>query len=44
MPLWQIIGGTVFDACHGEVIPNGVVCIDHDRITAVGPASVSECA
>ena len=39
MPLWQIVGGTVFDARRAEVIPNGVVCIDRDRITAVGPAS-----
>ncbi len=35
----QIVDGTVFDAIHGEVIPNGVVCIEDDRITAVGPAS-----
>ena len=35
----QILGGTVFDAIHGEVIRNGVVCLEDDRITAVGPAS-----
>jgi imidazolonepropionase-like amidohydrolase len=35
----KIIGGTVFDAVHGEVIRNGVVDIEDDRITAVGPAS-----
>ncbi len=35
----KIVGGTVFDAIHGEVIPNGVVYIEDDRITAVGPAS-----
>ena len=39
MSLVQIVGGTVFDAIHGEVIRNGVVCIENDRITAVGPAS-----
>jgi imidazolonepropionase-like amidohydrolase len=39
MSLMQIVGGTVFDAVHGEVIRNGVVCIEDNRITAVGPAS-----
>jgi imidazolonepropionase-like amidohydrolase len=39
MSLLQIVGGTVFDAIHGEVIHNGVVCIEGDHITAVGPAS-----
>jgi imidazolonepropionase-like amidohydrolase len=39
MPLIHIVGGTVFDAIHGEVIRNGVVCLENDRITAVGPAS-----
>jgi imidazolonepropionase-like amidohydrolase len=39
MPLLQIVGGTVFDAVHGEVIRNGVVCIEDDHITAVGSAS-----
>ena len=39
MSLMQIAGGTVFDATHGEVIRNGVVCLEDDRITAVGPAS-----
>jgi imidazolonepropionase-like amidohydrolase len=39
MSLMQIVGGTVFDAIHGEVIRNGVVCIEDDRITAVGTAS-----
>jgi imidazolonepropionase-like amidohydrolase len=35
----RIVGGTVFDAVRGEVLRNGVVCIEEDRITAVGPAS-----
>ena len=35
----QIVGGTVFDAIRGEVIPNGVVRVEDDHITAVGPAS-----
>ncbi len=35
----MISGGTVFDAVNGEVIRNGVVSIEDDRITAVGPAS-----
>jgi imidazolonepropionase-like amidohydrolase len=39
MSLMQIVGGTVFDAILGEVIRNGVVCIEDDRITAVGSAS-----
>ena len=39
MSLMQIVGGTVFDAIHGEVIRNGVVCIEDDRITAVSPTS-----
>jgi len=39
MPLLRIVGGTVFNAVHGEVIHNGVVCLEDDRITAVGPAS-----
>jgi imidazolonepropionase-like amidohydrolase len=39
MPTLHIVGGTVFDAIHGEVIRNGVVRIEDDRITAVGPAS-----
>jgi imidazolonepropionase-like amidohydrolase len=39
MAQMQIVGGTVFDALHGEVIHNGVVCIEDARITAVGPAS-----
>ena len=28
MALLHIVGGAVFDAIHGEVIQNGVVCID----------------
>jgi imidazolonepropionase-like amidohydrolase len=39
MPSLKIVGGTVFDAVQGEVIRDGVVCIEDDRITAVGPAS-----
>ena len=39
MSLLHIVGGTVFDAIHGEVIRNGVVCIEDDHITAVGSAS-----
>src|SRR5215510_12653233 len=39
MALLHIVGGTVFDAIHGEVIPNGVICITDDRITAVGQAA-----
>jgi imidazolonepropionase-like amidohydrolase len=39
MARWHIVGGTVFDALHGDVLPNGVVCIEEDRITAVCPAS-----
>jgi imidazolonepropionase-like amidohydrolase len=39
MSTLHIVGGTVFDAIHGEVIRNGVVRIEDDRITAVGPAS-----
>lgn len=39
MPLLRIVGGTVFDAVHGEVIRNGVVSIEDDRIMAVGPAT-----
>jgi imidazolonepropionase-like amidohydrolase len=39
MAQMQIVGGTVFDAIRGEVIRHGVVCIEGDRITAVGPAS-----
>jgi imidazolonepropionase-like amidohydrolase len=39
MPSMHIVGGTVFDAIHGEVIRHGVVCIEGDRIMAVGPAS-----
>ena len=39
MALLHIVGGTVFDAIHGEVIQDGVVCIADDRITAVGRAS-----
>jgi imidazolonepropionase-like amidohydrolase len=39
MSLMQIVGGTVFDAIHGELIRNGVVYIEDDRIKAVGPAS-----
>ncbi|HEY7495649.1 MAG TPA: amidohydrolase family protein [Candidatus Tectomicrobia bacterium] len=35
----QIVGGTLFDAVSGEIMQNGVVCIEGDRITAVGPAS-----
>jgi imidazolonepropionase-like amidohydrolase len=35
----QIVGGSVFDAIHGEVIVNGTVCVEDDHITAVGPAS-----
>src|SRR5919109_559572 len=35
----QLVGGTVFDAVRGAVIRNGVVCVEGDRITAVGPAS-----
>jgi imidazolonepropionase-like amidohydrolase len=35
----HIVGGAVFDALQGEVISHGVVCIDEDRITAVGQAS-----
>jgi imidazolonepropionase-like amidohydrolase len=41
MPTLHIVGGTVFDAIHGEVIRNGVVRIEDDRITAVGPASAT---
>jgi imidazolonepropionase-like amidohydrolase len=37
----HIVGGTVFDAIHGEVMRNGVVRIEDDRITAVGPASAT---
>jgi imidazolonepropionase-like amidohydrolase len=39
MARMQIVGGTVFDAIRGEVIRHGVVCIEGDRITMVGPAS-----
>jgi imidazolonepropionase-like amidohydrolase len=39
MSLLQIVGGNVFDALHGDVIRHGVVCIEGDRITAVGSAS-----
>src|SRR5919108_2373010 len=39
MPSLKIVGGTVFDAVHGGVIRNGVICLEGDRITAVGPAS-----
>ena len=35
----KIVGGTVFDAVHGGVIRNGVIDIEDDRITAVGPGS-----
>ena len=35
----HIVGGTVFDAIQGAIIPNGTVCIDEERITAVGQAS-----
>jgi imidazolonepropionase-like amidohydrolase len=35
----QIVGGTLFDAISGEIIRNGVVCLEGDHITAVGPAS-----
>ena len=41
MALLHIVGGTVFDALHGEVIQDGVVCIADDRITAVGRASAT---
>jgi len=36
MAQMQIVSGTVFDAIHGEVIRNGVVCIEDDRITTRG--------
>ena len=39
MSLLHIVGGAVFDAIHGEVIQDGVVCIADDRITAVGRTS-----
>ena len=39
MALLHIVGGAVFDAIHGEVMRDGVVCIADDRITAVGQAS-----
>ena len=39
MSLLQIVGGNVFDALHGDVIRHGVVCIEGDRITAIGSAS-----
>src|SRR5919108_82941 len=39
MPSLKIVGGTVFDAVHGGVIRNGVIDIEDDRITAVGPGS-----
>jgi imidazolonepropionase-like amidohydrolase len=39
MSALKIVGGTVFDAVRGEVIRHGVVCIEDERITAVGPAS-----
>src|SRR5919109_3597310 len=39
MPSLKIVGGTVFDAVHGGVIRNGVIDIEDDHITAVGPAS-----
>ena len=39
MALLHIVGGAVFDAIYGEVIQDGVVCIEDDRITAVGRAS-----
>ena len=39
MSLLQIVGGNVFDALHGDVIRHSVVCIEGDRITAVGSAS-----
>jgi imidazolonepropionase-like amidohydrolase len=39
MSALKIVGGAVFDAVRGEVIRHGVVCIEDERITAVGPAS-----
>jgi imidazolonepropionase-like amidohydrolase len=39
MAITHIVGGSVFDARHGDVVRNGVVCIEDDRITAVGPAT-----
>ena len=39
MPSLKIVGGTVFDAVRGEIIRNGMVSIEDERITAVGPAS-----
>ena len=35
----QIVGGTLFDAISGEIMLNGVVCLEGDHITAVAPAS-----
>ena len=34
-----LAGGTVFDAVTGDVVRDGVVRIEGDRIAAVGPAS-----
>src|SRR4029453_3375799 len=39
MAVLHIVGGVVFDAIHGEILQDGVVCIADDRITAVGQAS-----
>src|SRR5262249_21604725 len=39
MSLLHIVGGAVFDAIHGEVIQDSVVCIADDRMTAVGRTS-----
>jgi imidazolonepropionase-like amidohydrolase len=39
MSLLQIVGGNVFDALHGDVIRHGVICIEGDRVTAIGSAS-----
>ena len=39
MSVLHIVGGAVFDAIHGEVIQDGVVCIADDRITTVGRTS-----
>ena len=34
-----IVGGAVFDGVTGDVVRDGIVSIEGDRITAVGPAS-----